>query len=165
MLEELLAIAESEGLSGREAYRKRPIHWFIDLDSEGNLIGFTPTTAQSVSRSGSLSEVSGKRFQTPANYHTQVKDGELNSVCTNQHNWIPDFLTAPASELFFDCSVLKEYRDRKKPKLNPAKQETLSRPDLTITNGQQACRECRVEGNHEVSRLETPIPRWPGINS
>lgn len=100
MLEELLAIAESEGLSGREPYRARPIHWFIDLDGEGGLIGFTPTTAQSVSRSGALSGETGKRFQTPANYHSQVKDGELNSVCTNQHNWLPDFLTGPANELF-----------------------------------------------------------------
>jgi len=100
VLEELLAIAESESLSGREPYRSRSIHWFIDLDSEGNLIGFTPTAAQSISRSGVLSEETGKRFQTPANYHTQVKDGELNSVCTNQHNWLPDFLTGPANELF-----------------------------------------------------------------
>jgi hypothetical protein len=55
VLEELLAIAESEGLSGQEPYRARSIHWFIDLDSEGRLIGFTPTTAPSVSRSGALS--------------------------------------------------------------------------------------------------------------
>lgn len=100
MIEELLAIAENLTLTGREPYRPRPIHWFIELDSEGNLIGFTPTTARSLLRGKSLSGDRGKRFQASANYHMQVKDGELSGVCTNQHNWLPDFLTGPADELF-----------------------------------------------------------------
>jgi len=30
----------------------------------------------------------------------QVIDGAIKSVCTNQHNWLPDFLIGPAAELF-----------------------------------------------------------------
>lgn len=59
-----------------------------------------PTAAQHVGRRGALSEETGMRFQTPANYHTQVKKGELNSVCTNEHTWLPDFVSSPANELF-----------------------------------------------------------------
>lgn len=86
MIAELIGIADnwSEGpLTGQESCRRRPVHWFIDLDSKGNVIGFSPTAEQNKNKP--------KRFTLPANYR-------LGSP--NQHNWQPDFLSGPASEIF-----------------------------------------------------------------
>lgn len=86
MIAELIGIADnwSEGLlTGQESYRRRSVHWFIDLDSKGNVIGFSPTAEQDKQKP--------KRFMLPANY-------KLGSP--NQHNWLPDFLSGPASEIF-----------------------------------------------------------------
>ena len=86
MIAELIGIADnwSEGsLNGQESYRRRSVHWFIDLDGKGNVIGFSPTAGQDKQKP--------KRFMLPANYR-------LGSP--NQHNWLPDFLSGPASEIF-----------------------------------------------------------------
>ncbi len=47
-----------------------------------------------------MGESRGKRFPTPRLYHMQILDGDIKSVCTNQHNWLPDFLVSPAAEIF-----------------------------------------------------------------
>lgn len=95
MLEELLKIAEDQGLTGHEAFRNRKVHWFIDLDADGNYLGFSPTTA-----GGQFKDSRGKQYKTPTNLYCQAENGEIKSVCTNQHNWLPDFMTYPANELF-----------------------------------------------------------------
>ena len=92
MIEELVQYADSFPISGREPFRERPVHWLIDLDEAGKVLGITPTSAATASKkSGTLGERRGKRFSIPANYL-------LGSP--NQHNWRPDFLTAPADEIF-----------------------------------------------------------------
>lgn len=86
MIKELIGVADSwsDGpLSGQEPYRRRPVHWFIDLDGEGNVLGFSPTVGSEKKKP--------KRFALPANYR-------LGSP--NQHNWLPDFLSGPANEIF-----------------------------------------------------------------
>lgn len=92
MYAELLSVASLQGLTGREHVRSRPIHWVIDLSDEGKPLSFSPTVTVEGKR--------GKRFQTPKNYHMQFKDGKIQSVCTNQNNWLPDFLVCPADEIF-----------------------------------------------------------------
>lgn len=102
MIDELLKIAELQGLTGREPERSRAIHWLIDLSVEGRPLQLSPTTALSkVGRSG-MGESRGKQFPTPRLYHMQILGGEIKSVCTNQHNWLPDFLVGPAAEIFPD---------------------------------------------------------------
>jgi CRISPR-associated protein Cas8c/Csd1 subtype I-C len=91
MLAELVRYADGIPLTGREPFRQRPVHWFIELDEAGDLRGFTPTTAASTARkSGSVGEKRGKRFSVPANYL-------LGSP--NDSNWQPDFLSGPAEEI------------------------------------------------------------------
>ncbi|MFH0999848.1 MAG: type I-C CRISPR-associated protein Cas8c/Csd1, partial [Bacteroidota bacterium] len=103
-------------LTGHETYRKRAVHWFIELDNDGNYLGFIPSAGATYISKGKSNETRGKIFVVPCNYHAQIKNGEINGVCTNQHNWLPDFLTYPANELFLkgvygDLKV--EYRKRK----------------------------------------------------
>ena len=92
MIAELVKQADLMRLTGSEPFRRRPVHWLIDLDENGKVLGFTPTSAATVSIKGaSLGERRGKRFSIPANYL-------LGSP--NQHNWRPDFLTGPGDEIF-----------------------------------------------------------------
>lgn len=100
MISELMRVAAAAGVSGCESHRQRPIHWFIELDADGHVIGFSPTTVTVATKRGEKKVRRGKEFTVPANYHTQWKDGKIQSVCTNQHNWLPDFLTGPANEIF-----------------------------------------------------------------
>jgi CRISPR-associated protein Csd1 len=100
MISELMRVAEASGLAGCESRRQRPVHWIIDLDAEGRGIGFSPTTVTVETKRGEKKERRGKKFAVSANYHMQWKDGKIQSVCTNQHNWLPDFLTGPANEIF-----------------------------------------------------------------
>nr|WP_321349227.1 type I-C CRISPR-associated protein Cas8c/Csd1 [uncultured Methanoregula sp.] len=109
MISELIRIAELNDITGWEAMRRRPIHWFIDLDLEGEVLGVSPTTkVVERTKADELKEIRGKEFEVSANYYMQwalVKSkgrSELQSVGTNQHNWLPDFLTGPVDELFND---------------------------------------------------------------
>ena len=92
MIAELVEYAESIPMTGREPFRSRPVHWLIELDEKGDLLGFTPTSAANAStKSGLLGERRGKLFLIPANYL-------LGSP--NDSNWQPDFLTGTAGEVF-----------------------------------------------------------------
>ncbi len=92
MYNELLSIAQKKMITGREHFRLRPIHWVIDLSAEGKPLSFSPTVNTLGKR--------GKQFRSPKNYHMQFKDKKIQSVCTNQNNWLPDFLVYPADEIF-----------------------------------------------------------------
>lgn len=102
MISELIRVADARGLTGWDSCRERPIHWLIDLDAEGRVLGLSPTTVRVEGFRGELKERRGKAFKVPANYHTQWKDNKIQSVCTNQHNWLPDLLTGPVDEIFND---------------------------------------------------------------
>jgi len=102
MISELIRVADARGLSGWDSRRGRSIHWLIDLDLEGRALGLSPTTVRVQSSRGESKEGRGKAFKVPANYHMQWKDDKIQSVCTNQHNWLPDFLTGPVDEIFND---------------------------------------------------------------
>lgn len=92
MYAELLHVASLIGLTGIEHFRSRPIHWIIDLAEDGEPLAFSPTLATDGSR--------GKKFRSAKNYHMQFKGGKLQGVCTNQNNWLPDFLIGPVDEIF-----------------------------------------------------------------
>ncbi len=108
MIAELLRLATQRGLTGCETDRMRPVHWFIELDEQGKALWLSATTRQVVTSKGEKVERRGKRFKVSANYHMQwayvksKKRREIQSVCTNQHNWLPDFLTGPVDEIFND---------------------------------------------------------------
>lgn len=98
MIPELLRLAKLNGLTGHEAFRARPIDWVIDLDQEGRLLELSPTAGSRRGRKSGITR--GKLYEVPRNYHMQVRDGSVLSVCTNQSNWLPDFLVGPPDELF-----------------------------------------------------------------
>lgn len=100
MISELLHKAKTSGLSGCSSLRQRDIHWFIELDQNGNLLGFCPTVRVVETSRGERKERRGKTFAAPANYHMQWKNEKIQSVCTNDSNWLPDFLCGPANEIF-----------------------------------------------------------------
>lgn len=100
MICELIRVAELSNLTGCESTRQRAIHWFLDLDQEGSLVGFSPTTVTFATTRGQTRERRGKSFTVPANYHMQWKNEKVQSVCTNDSNWLPDFLSGPANEIF-----------------------------------------------------------------
>lgn len=86
MISELIQVADkwnSGPLTGQEPHRQRSVHWFVDLDAKGNVLGVSPTAGQE--------EKNAKRFALPANYR-------LGSP--NQFNWLPDFLSGPPNEIF-----------------------------------------------------------------
>lgn len=92
MIGELVQYANSVPISGREPFRSRPVHWLVDLDGSGKVLGITPTSlATTAKKNGALGVRRGKRLSIPANYL-------LGSP--NQHNWRPDFLTGTADEIF-----------------------------------------------------------------
>ena len=100
MISELLHKAKISGLRGCESLRKRQIDWFIDLTNDGKLIGFSPTVRVVQTVWSKNTERRGKTFLSPANYHMQWKKNKIQSVCTNDSNWLPDFLCGPANEIF-----------------------------------------------------------------
>ncbi|MCX7827329.1 MAG: hypothetical protein N2689_17500, partial [Verrucomicrobiae bacterium] len=100
MISELLQNAQTSGLSGWSSLRQRDIHWFIELDKDGNLVGFSSTVRVVETSRGERKERRGKTFSAPANYHMQWKNEKIQSVCTNDSNWLPDFLCGPADEIF-----------------------------------------------------------------
>ncbi|MBU4200922.1 MAG: type I-C CRISPR-associated protein Cas8c/Csd1 [Verrucomicrobia bacterium] len=99
MIAELLNLADLNALTGHEPTRSRRIHWFIDLDLDGRVIGFSPTVRQVVTKKGETKEMRGKEFPVFANYHMQVRDEKVTGVCTNQNNWLPDLLCGEIDEV------------------------------------------------------------------
>lgn len=92
MIAELVQYADGKGLTGKEPFHARPIHWFIDLDAGGNPLALTPTTRETKGGKGKgVGQERGKAMHIPANYLLGAP---------NQSNWRPDFLSGPANEIF-----------------------------------------------------------------
>lgn len=91
MLAKLVRQADVLGLTGREPFLRRPIHWLIELDDDGNALGITPTVAATRKGKSGKQEERGKNFTAAANY---LLGG------ANPSNWKPDFLTGPVNEIF-----------------------------------------------------------------
>jgi len=120
MIAELVKQADLMGLTGSEPFRRRPVHWLIDLDENGIFLKFTSTSAATVSfKGGSLGERRGKRFSIPANYL-------LGSP--NDSNWQPDFLSGPPDEIF-PAGVDGKFIFRLRDVLNARKKLGKKHPD------------------------------------
>ena len=128
MIFELLHNAETSGLKGYESLRKRSIDWFIDLTCDGKLIGFSPTVRVVQTARGERVERRGKTFLSPANYHMQWKKGKIQSVCTNDSNWLPDFMCGPANEIF-PSGVSGDRIYRLREVINARKKDGKKHPD------------------------------------
>ena len=73
MIDELLRLSECDGVLEEPGFSRRPIHWFIDLDEQGNFLGLSPTVAHTISRkNGSLQEEIGKEYSRPAFFFMKI---------------------------------------------------------------------------------------------
>ena len=78
MIEELLRLSECDGVLEPQGFTRRPIHWFIDLDEQGNFVGFSPTVTQTISRKGGLQEEIGKEYSRPSFFFMKLgKNAEV----------------------------------------------------------------------------------------
>lgn len=139
MIAELIGVADnwSDGpLTGKEPYRRRPVHWFIDLDDKGDVLGFIPTVGQDKGKA--------KRFALPANYR-------LGSP--NQHNWRPDFLSGPANEIFPDGVFGENSKKQKQSKWRDLVLKAVN--DLPSNETIQSL-AAFIEGNPAFSELPMP---------
>lgn len=129
MIRELIRVAELNGITGSEAFRRRPIHWFIELDGSGRVLGISPTTkAVKQTKGGEFSDRRGKEFLVSANYHMQWKNGDIQSVCTNDSNWLPDFLCGPANEIF-PAGVTEDRIYRLREVIEAVRRQGVKHPD------------------------------------
>ena len=150
MITELIGVADtwSDGpLAGQEPYRFRPVHWFIDLDGEGNVLAFSPTVG--------LDKKMPKRFALPANYR-------LGSP--NQHNWLPDFLSGPANEIFPD-GVFGEYSEREAARRKKEKEKQSDWRNLTLNAAGDLPENTIIQSvavflKNNPQFLELPLPEW-----
>lgn len=83
VIAELVRQADILGVTGREPFHSRPVHWLIELDEDGDALGLTPTAGANGKH--------GKRFSVALAYI-------LGSL--SQHTWKPDFLSGKAHEIF-----------------------------------------------------------------
>lgn len=141
MITKLIHVADnwsSGPLTGQESHRRRSVHWFIDLDGKGRVLGFSPTAGQEQKRP--------KRFALPVNY-------KLGSP--NQFNWLPDFLSGPPNEIFPD-GVLGTNSDANKGKQTKWRDLVLqAAKDLPNNEAIQGVAEF-VKRNPEFSELPLP---------
>ena len=133
MIFELLHKAETSGLSGYESLHKRSIDWFIDLAPDSKLIGFSPTVRMVQTKRSQRVEHRGKTFFLPTNYHMQWKNEKVQSVCTNDSNWLPDFLCGPANEIF-PSGVSGDRIYRLREVINARKKHGKKHPDRNRLN-------------------------------
>ncbi len=110
MIEHFCEIARRAARTGREPFSPRQIRWFIDLDADGHVVGFTPTS----SRDEEGTETRGKQFDCPVRYMMQVRKKETKNrkgkitktetsiagVNDNDSTWRENFLFGPANEMF-----------------------------------------------------------------
>ena len=75
MLTELIQLSERLELTGSEPFAQREIHWVIDLDGQGNLIGISPTTKTVKTPQGKVKEERGKQFPCPTFFYMKVQEG------------------------------------------------------------------------------------------
>jgi CRISPR-associated protein Cas8c/Csd1 subtype I-C len=75
MIQALLDLADALLLKTPSPFGKRPIHYFLDLDLDGNLIGISPTCR--ITEKGE--ERLGKEFECPVFFPLVLIDGEVKA--------------------------------------------------------------------------------------
>ncbi|MCL5282712.1 MAG: type I-C CRISPR-associated protein Cas8c/Csd1 [Planctomycetes bacterium] len=82
MIRELLQLGDRLGLSGHEPFGMRRVHWFVDLDQAGNLVGVSPTVATAKrGKKGEWAEEPGKEYSCPVFFFMSLnKKGEVTAT-------------------------------------------------------------------------------------
>jgi CRISPR-associated protein Csd1 len=82
VITELLQLGDRLGLTGHEPFGVRPIHWFIDLDRNGDLVGISPTVAKGKrGKKGEWTEDLGKEYSCPVFFFMSLnKQDEITAT-------------------------------------------------------------------------------------
>jgi CRISPR-associated protein Csd1 len=75
MIQALLDFADAVSLATPAAFERRPVHYFLELDLRGNLIGISPTCRTTEKGEARL----GKEFTCPAFFPLVLKNGEVKA--------------------------------------------------------------------------------------
>jgi hypothetical protein len=134
MIAELLKYADAIGLTGHEPLRKRPLHWLIDLDDDGNVLSISPTVGE-LDKKGQNKR--GKHFSMPGKYI-------LGSH--NQSDSVAYFLSGTPKEIFLKTD---------KPKIQSF-QKILAEAKRYFSNANKIIHAITlfIEKNHELSDIE-----------
>jgi len=78
MITELLDLAERIGVKTPRPFESMPIHYFIDLTGEGEILGITPVYGRTREKTGEAEL--GKMIECPAYFPLKIKDGTQNEI-------------------------------------------------------------------------------------
>lgn len=76
MITELLQLYErvQNDISIDEPFVKRRIHWIIDLDDNGDVLGVSPAVSRNTDGKGKVKELLGKEYCCPAAFFLKIKE-------------------------------------------------------------------------------------------
>lgn len=75
MLSELMQLADRLNLTGSSPFIKKKIHWFIDLNADGELVNLSPTVSNWVkAKTGETQENRGKEYLSPVAFYIKLNE-------------------------------------------------------------------------------------------
>ena len=124
MIQALLDLADALLLTTPAPFGKRPIHYFLDLDLDGNLIGISPTCRNTEKGEERL----GKEFECPAFFPLILKEGEIKA---NGGGGIAvaELASGDTREVFRTSIILPKGKDPRFEHLEPPASSDESEPD------------------------------------
>lgn len=75
MLNELMQLADRLNLTGSSPFIKKKIHWFIDLNADGELVNLSPTVSNWIkAKTGETQENRGKEYLSPVAFYIKINE-------------------------------------------------------------------------------------------
>lgn len=107
MLTELIQLSERMEFTGSDPFVMRSIHWVIDLNREGELIGISPSVRTVIGKKGKKREERGKQFSCPTFFYMKADEKERISATAGGGN-VPALLGIGRFVEFFGKEFQKE---------------------------------------------------------
>jgi CRISPR-associated protein Cas8c/Csd1 subtype I-C len=88
MITELLQLYEriKYDVNIDQPFAKRRIHWIIDLDERGKVIGISPTVSRNSDGKGKIKEFFGKEYRCPAAFFLKLREEKEKKEKPDKHN-------------------------------------------------------------------------------
>jgi len=80
MIAELLDLANRLGIPAPRAFEPMPVHYFIELDGEGKVLGITPVCGKTKATNKSAESDLGKMIDCPVYFPLKLKDCEVQAA-------------------------------------------------------------------------------------
>ena len=85
MIQELLDLSQRLKLTGSQPFALRRIHWLLDLDTEGRLLGVVPSVKSAVGSRGKREPNRGTEMECPVSFFALVKPQGVVSAWGGGH--------------------------------------------------------------------------------